>query len=492
MAMTSTGLQTLRYAEILDNVKQALYAELSPKIDLSEDSAIGILLSTICREIAGSYEVMSEVYDSGVITKAEGTSLDELCLLNGIYRRLAKATTGMLEVTADVGTQLLADTRIRSTAGDIFNPREDYTLTPIQCIGAKIYVNSLHPGEIYTIIIDNVLFQHTVLTTDTEEDVLNALAASVNGGLEMIASVDTTTDPQQPTLFIQRDPGNIDKRTQVAIVTATTYLTFEKVISLIFVDAEETGAIVADAGVINEMETTVAGVDDVYNRYDMTIGRDEETDTELRQRYLDNLVVTGIATSDSILQAVRHVTNVQTASIIENDQDVAVNGLPPKSFQVTVVGGEHNAIAQAIWDTKPVGILSYGNTIGQATDADGNTHPIKFQLPDGRYAWVDLTYSIDTEETQNFLPADIPEEIKKAIKTYGATLEVGGDIIPNRILRYVYEAVKGIIVEDCKAAISSDQTQKPALNTYVDVKIPISSNQYTVWETNQFDIHLKP
>lgn len=491
--MTSTGLETLRYAEIIDRVKQSLFESLSPKIDLSEDSAIGILLSTICQEIAGVYQVASEVYDSGVITKAEGASLDELTLLNGIYRYVAQSTTGMLEVVGDIGTTLTADTRIRATSGDIYNPRQEYTLTPTSCLGATMYVNSIHVGEAYTIIINNVLFSYTVKAGDTELKILNALAAAVNGGLEMDATVDTVTDPAQPSLTIQKDAGNINDRTQVALVTATTYLTFTKIIGLIFIDAEQTGAIVAQAGTVNTMETTIAGIDSVYNRYDLTMGRDEESDTELRQRYLDNLVVTGVATVDAIIQAVRRVAGVSSATLEENDtEDTNANGVPAKSFKVTVVGGANNDIAQAIWDTKPVGIRSYGSTEGHALDADNGDHVIKFFRPDPIFAWVKLSWEVDDEESLNFSKADVPDEIKRAINNYGDTIEVGQDIIPNRILRYVYEHVQGIIVDSVTVATSTSQTTPPSAGSYVSTRIPISNIQYTVWETNQYTITETP
>ncbi len=41
------------------------------------------------------------------------------------------------------------------------------------------------------------------------------------------------------------------------------------------------------------------------NRYDLTTGRNEETDTELRQRYLESLAVTGVGTLDAIVAAVK-------------------------------------------------------------------------------------------------------------------------------------------------------------------------------------------
>ncbi len=80
------------------------------------------------------------------------------------------------------------------------------------------------------------------------------------------------------------------------VVTATTFLTFTKITTIHDVVAEEVGAIPALAGTLIEIETTVDGLDSVYNRYDLTTGRNEETDTELRQRYLESLAVTGVGT----------------------------------------------------------------------------------------------------------------------------------------------------------------------------------------------------
>ncbi|WP_254558378.1 baseplate J/gp47 family protein, partial [Salmonella enterica] len=78
--------------------------------------------------------------------------------------------------------------------------------------------------------------------------------------------------------------------------------------------AEEVGAIPALARTLIEIETTVDGLDSVYNRYDLTTGRNEETDTELRQRYLESLSVTGVGTLDAIVAAVKRVQGVSDAS----------------------------------------------------------------------------------------------------------------------------------------------------------------------------------
>ncbi|AZV02135.1 hypothetical protein Arno162_95 [Pectobacterium phage Arno162] len=487
MAMTATGLQTLRYAEVLNNVKQSLFSDLSPNLDLSEDSAIGILLSTVCRQIADVYEVASEIYDSGIITKAEDNALDELCIINGTYRNLAKATFGLVEVNGTSGALISTNTNFRSTAGNIFNTRDPYTLTPSQCIGAELIVNSVHSGERYTVIIDNNTYTHTALVSDSPEDIIVALAAQVNSGLDMIATV-RSDGTSEPTLVLNKDINNTTARTQVSVVTATTYLTFTQVTGLVTVHCTVTGAIFTSAGTVNSTETSTSGITSVYNRYDFTMGRDIETDTELRQRYLDNLVVTGVASSDAILQAVRRVATVSKASIEENDTEAVRNGIPPKSFTVTVKGGSDNDVAQAIWDTKPVGIRAFGTYHGTATDDDGGTHQIDFFRPTEKYAWVKLEWELDPENSPEVDVVQIPEEIAKAITAYGATLPVGGDIIPNKILRYVYASVVGIVVNTVRVAISSQQTAQPADADFVSTRILIDPTEDTQWISNQYII----
>ena len=75
--LTTTGLQTLRYQEIFDNIKSRLLRDISPNLDVSEDSQLGLFLASIARSLADTHEILSEVYDGGTIDKAEGFNLDE-------------------------------------------------------------------------------------------------------------------------------------------------------------------------------------------------------------------------------------------------------------------------------------------------------------------------------------------------------------------------------------------------------------------------------
>ena len=117
--LTTTGLQTLRYQEIFDNIKSRLLRDISPNLDVSEDSQLGLFLASIARSLADTHEILSEIYDGGTIDKAEGFNLDDITALNAVYRYVAQATRGQVEFTGTTGATISSTTRLRSTAGNI-------------------------------------------------------------------------------------------------------------------------------------------------------------------------------------------------------------------------------------------------------------------------------------------------------------------------------------------------------------------------------------
>lgn len=488
MAMTAQGLVTLRYQEIMDRIRGKLFNEISPDIDLSENSAMGILLGTVADRLTELHEAISEVYDAGTIAKAEGDALDDLCQLNEIYRYLARPTSGEVEVTGAEGSRVEQTTRIKTTAGDIFNPREGFTLTSSECIEAWLKVGVVshgtgHAGR-YVIIINNVEYVHMATATDDAKSILAALHKLISGGVEAHSELleDGTV------LRIYKDPNNITERTEPMSVAATAFLTYTKVICNVKVISEQTGAISGLAGMLNSFEAYPSGIEDVYNRYDLTDGRDQESDDELRARYLSGLTNTGKGTADATLSAVQRLEGVTQLMLIENPLEVDdKNGIPPKSFELIVAGGSTEDIAQAIWDNKPLGIRTWGTSEGVAHDIFGGEHIMHFQRPYPKYTFVKLSFKIFDEEALNFPLAEIPDQIKRGIEEYGATLRMGVDIIPNKIMGYVYGRVHGIQITSVGVALTTDQMTPPT-GAYSSERITINEGEYSVWETNQYEI----
>jgi hypothetical protein len=127
-----------------------------------------------------------------------------------------------------------------------------------------------------------------------------------------------------------------------------------------------TGPIAAPAGLLTVIVTASSGWTAITNATDATLGRDVAGDPELRTQRVVELAAGGLRTVDAIRANVARVDGVISVTVIENSTSVTDGaGRPGKSFEVIVWDGDPAAalddeIAQAIYDTKPEGILSWG------------------------------------------------------------------------------------------------------------------------------------
>ncbi|MNQ89168.1 hypothetical protein D3C85_1044660 [compost metagenome] len=124
------------------------------------------------------------------------------------------------------------------------------------------------------------------------------------------------------------------------------------------------------------------------------------------------------------------VDGVTQVQIYENDTNITdSNGVPAHSFLPIVLGGSSTEIAQAIWENKPIGILSEGNTTVSVEDIQGFNHDVSFERPNPVVPYVELTLTTDSA-----FPANGSDLIKQAILDYAeANFGIGDDIVYSRL-----------------------------------------------------------
>lgn len=153
---------------------------------------------------------------------------------------------------------------------------------------------------------------------------------------------------------------------------------------LVDFESENTGPVQAPAGTLTVIATPVVGWSSVSNPRDATPGRTVDDDANLRVRREQGLALSGSSGKDQIRADVLAVENVTSCQVFENyTDDVDEQGLPPKSFEVVLfddAGADDDAVAQAIWQSKPGGIEPYGQTgeTGTATDKNGDPQTVHF------------------------------------------------------------------------------------------------------------------
>jgi len=268
------------------------------------------------------------------------------------------------------------------------------------------------------------------------------------------------------------DESVVFRTTQVATLTAGTTSVD---VSIEAVDAGSAGNVAANT--ITKIVDPISGIEAVNNANPTSGGKDTETDKEFRYRIKTTIQSLGRATLDAILAKVRSVEGVKTASIEENDtmnDYTATGGLPPKSFRVFVYGGADADIAQAIFDAKPAGIQPYGSVSATAYDADGNPHTVYFERPTEVAIYVDVQATTDGTAVST-------QDVKDAIKAYFDSLELGDDVIYNKVVSAVL-SVQGIV----DATVKIDTSSPPAGTS----NIAIDSDEIAVTDDTKITVTL--
>lgn len=176
------------------------------------------------------------------------------------------------------------------------------------------------------------------------------------------------------------------------------------------------------ANIMRDIRTPQAGWISADNPTPGIVGRNRETDAELRLRRVRSIGTNSQNLIDSLIGRLGNLSGISHANVIQNRGDVIdANGLTPHSFEAIVVGGESNAIAQTIWETFPFGIGINGTSSGNAIDKQLAIQVIPFT----RAAAVPIYVEVELDKGANY-PGDGDEKIKQAIVDYSKGLLVQG------------------------------------------------------------------
>lgn len=196
------------------------------------------------------------------------------------------------------------------------------------------------------------------------------------------------------------------------------------------------------ASEINVIVNPSADVEEVSGISLIKAGTDIESDYSLRQRFNEAKEGQGSCNENSIRTALLRVPTVTSASIIVNETDSEDSaGRPPHSFECFISGGEnnHEDIAMAIYDKKPLGIKTFGTVSHTITDEGGYNHTINFSHTKNQSVIV----SIKIKTNADFNLVTGIDEIKNNIITYINGLGVGNNVVFSSLFGKIH-AVNGV------------------------------------------------
>jgi len=206
----------------------------------------------------------------------------------------------------------------------------------------------------------------------------------------------------------------------------------------------ELGAIEAASGTLTVIETPIFGWTGITNSADALVGREEETDAELRIRRELSTQALGQNLVDSLFGQLLNITGVEDAVVISNGTDAVVGGIPAHQFLSSILGGDNDEIAQTVWDNTPQGILSFGATTVTITDDQGFPQDVKFTRPGD----VNIYFKVDITVDVAVFPGTGAADIKDAIVAYGiANFKISDDVIRTEFYTPI-NATPGILTMD--------------------------------------------
>lgn len=432
--LTNTGLTILRLPEVLEANKaraQDIFSDLvapGDTVDVDNDnSTIARLIGVVAPAEASIWEALQQIHNSFNPATATGYALDNIVALSGISRMPAKATSAQVVLTGTVGTLLTTSAKMSApNTQRLFSLNTSVTLDANQASGIQTTTLTIDNLTAYTVSysVDNTAFTDLVYTSDagaTQSEILLGLKGVIDSST---GGIFTTSIDADNRLHIDcTDPF------QTLYFTTSANMTIPKVSKLGVAISDTLGPLGQAANTINTIAVPVSGWDSVYNPLTATTGRYEEIDEELRERFTNSKFVQAANIIEALVDALRNVDGVTDVIVYENDTDTTdLLGIPSHSFMPIVLGGLNTTVAEAIWQNKPTGILSHGNTSVTVLDSQDLQHVIKFRRPDA----VPIYFDISVTDTGG-MPGDVVAQVKQAIKQYGDdTYLIGDDVVYSR------------------------------------------------------------
>ena len=216
-------------------------------------------------------------------------------------------------------------------------------------------------------------------------------------------------------------------------------------------------------GAITEIVNPSVDVSAIRHKAVETLGKETETDAELRKRFDKAIEGSGSGTSTSIRGAIMRISGVTGCLVVENSTGETVDGRPPHSFEVFVYAPStlDQEIAETIFSRKPLGIQAVGNVSVSVQDISGGSQTIKFSRVSETVVYIKATIKTDS----NF-ETDGVEQIKDSLTGYINGLETGEDVVFTSLYRYIF-GVTGV-KDVTSLTISSDGKNYSAANIAMD------------------------
>lgn len=162
--------------------------------------------------------------------------------------------------------------------------------------------------------------------------------------------------------------------------------------------AIEHGPLEVASNAVNKIVTTIAGWDSITNPTAGIIGRDEETDSELRNRMIESYAINATGYVEAIQANLAALDGVLDVRVLENPNNTSIEKfgvtINPHSILISIVGGEDEEIAKTIYQRKDAGCGTTGDYQVSYTDENfyNATYTYNIVRPESQALKIKVTF----------------------------------------------------------------------------------------------------
>lgn len=437
--VTTEGFKLKRLADIQDETAESFRASFGQGINLEPESFIGQIKGILDEREALIWELAQAVYNSQYPLTASGVNLDQVASITGVTRLLPTTSKVTARIFGDLGTVV----PVGFVASVIGNQNSKFETGTSGVIHSGIdetqiinFSNTPTSGDFKLKFKEDITpalnHNSTNIEIQTQLNLLDDLSSVIVTGnfVDGFTVTFAGDDAQKEQPLIDVLDNTLSDGNPILITISEVAKGYLPHVDLEMI-AQNTGPISANTGALTVIETPVSGIESLTNLEDAILGRNLESDSALKLRRLELLQRSGVATVEGIRNKVLGVTDVIQALVVENTQLVPdIDGRPGKSFEVIVLGGDDQELANTIFNSKPAGIESHGSVSKTVIDSQGGPHLTKFSRPTEKYIYItiDITPNTDPEEGEVY-PSDGDANMILAILELVKDFRIGQDVI---------------------------------------------------------------
>lgn len=320
--LTEDGLVIRRFPEIVSDIEDSERANIDPNISTESNEVLGQLNNTIAEQIALQEFLGQSVYDAFNPLKAEGVNLDNLAALIGVTRIAGapSSTDRQLCVGSD-GVSVPLGTLIQNPISlDLFSFTSEVLLTTLSCYSTRYSVKELLIGVEYLISINGNDVTYTSQGGDGEQEILE--------GLEAYNTANFSSDPWTMTVDVANLQLVITSASEAGTlnISSITYIGSDEVSVYGSAESSVVSGIIAPSNSVTGIVSPISNWDSTTNTSNYVVGREQETDEELRARLLVSQQISGKGTVQAIQDSLTNTLGVSSATVVENELMVFSGG----------------------------------------------------------------------------------------------------------------------------------------------------------------------